>query len=373
LPLHQLLVDRIRRDGPLTVAAFMELALYHPEHGYYASRAQRSGRRGDFYTSVDAGPFFGEMLAVQIGKMMRQLSHGEERTVDLVEAGAGNGRLMRDVLDALAADSPDEYKRVRVHLVERSARARSDHRHVLGPHAGRLVASTEALPGHFHGVLFANELLDAFPVHVLTRRGAELREIFVAEDGGRLIEREDAISSDAVRASVEMSGARIPPGARVEVSPAAAAWIREVGSRLDRGFAILIDYGDDAIALRSAARPDGTLRAFREHRVSSNWLDEPGEQDLTAHVDFTAVERAAKDAGLRLMSRMEQAKYLLALGAIERLERRTATLPPNEALRWRLAAKTLLVPGTVGWTHSVLIFERMQSDPFPDHGDQTGA
>lgn len=357
----------------MTVAAFMELALYHPEYGYYASRAQRSGRRGDFYTSVDAGPFFGEMLAVQIGEMVRELRRDEERGVDLVEAGAGNGRLMRDVLDALAADFPGEYRQVRVHLVERSARARSEQNHVLGPHAGRVIASTEALPEHLHGVLFANELLDAFPVHVLTRRGAQLREIFVAEKGGRLVEREGAVSSEAVRASFEMSGAEIAPGARAEVSPAAANWIREVGSRLDRGFVILIDYGDDAIALRSAARPDGTLRAFREHRVSSNWLDEPGAQDLTAHVDFTAIERAAKEASLRPISRMEQAKYLLALGGVERLERRTATLPANEALRWRLAAKTLLVPGTVGWTHTVLIFEKMGSGPFLDEDDETGA
>lgn len=334
----------------------MELALYHPEHGYYASRAQCSGRGGDFYTSVDAGPLFGELLAVQIADMARRIQADGPSGIDLVEAGAGNGRLMRDVLDALAREFPAEYARMRVHLVELSERARERHREVLGPHAPLLATSGAQLPHAIDGVVYANELLDAFPVHVVVRREEGLREIYVGAAGDWLVEREGPLSTPALQQAIEASGVQVPQGARAEIAPGIAAWIRDVAARLHRGFLIVIDYGDEAAVLRSPARPEGTLRAFRGHRVSGRWLDAPGEQDLTAHVDFTAVDRAAREAGLRPLGRTEQAKFLIALGALDRLEARAAALPATDALRWRLAAKTLLVPGTVGWTHSVALF-----------------
>jgi SAM-dependent MidA family methyltransferase len=338
----------------------MDLALYHPQHGYYTTRAQRSGRDGDFYTSVDAGPLFGEILAAAIARFAGEIEAISE--LDLVEAGAGNGRLMRDLLDALARDFPPEYARVRVHLVERSEPACAMHPEVLGPHARRLATSGPALPATIDGIVFANEMLDALPVHVLVRRGDGLREIFVDAAGDRVVEREGPLSSPALRDPIDASGIDIPLDGRAEVSPAATAWIRDVGARLRRGAVIVIDYGDEARELRSADRPDGTLRAFRAHRVSENWLDEPGAQDLTAHVDFTALDRAAQDAGLELVERREQAKFLIAHGALEKTERRAASLPAKEAVRWRLAAKTLLVPGSIGWTHKVAVYRKIVDD-----------
>ena len=333
----------------------MDLVLYDPHHGYYATRAQRSGRDGDFYTSVDAGPFFGELMAVAIARLAAQI---EGSTFDLVEAGAGNARLMRDVLDALERDFASEYPRVRVHLVERSERARETHRDVLGPHAARLVTSGPDLPDRIDGIVYANELLDAFPVHVIVRRENGLREVFVDADAERLVEREGPLSSRTLQDELHAAGVDVPLDVRFEIAPAIATWTGDLASRQQRGFLIVIDYGDEAGALRSAATPDGTLRAFRAHRVSGRWLDDPGEQDLTAHVDFTALDRAARDSGLELIERTEQAKFLIALGALDRLERRTAGLPEAEALRWRLAAKTLLVPGAVGWTHQVSVYRR---------------
>jgi SAM-dependent MidA family methyltransferase len=335
----------------MTVAAFMELALYHPQYGYYATRGQRSGRSGDFYTSVDVGSLFGELLAVQIAEMARRLG-GE---VDLVEVAAGNGRLTRDVLEALERDVPDVYSLVRVRLVERSAAARGAQAAVLGRHAAKLSSSDPDLPGSMTGVIFANELLDALPVHVVTTRGGELREIVVAAEGDRLVKHDRPVVDASLLEAVSR-GPRIPEGVLVEVNLAALEWIQRVAGSLARGFLLVIDYGDDALALRSEGRPEGTLRAFSSHRVSGNWLEHPGEQDLTSHVDFTAVSDAATRAGLELLGRVDQTRFLLGLGAVERLDRDQAALAPAAALRRRLAAKSLIVPGGMGSAHHVLIF-----------------
>ncbi len=329
----------------------MDLALYHPEHGYYAAREQRSGRGGDFYTSVDVGPLFGELLAVQIAHLARAFEAG----FDLVEAAAGNGRLTRDVLDGLQRDAPDVYSRVRVHLVDRSAQARGAQVETLGPHAALLASSAADLPSSFQGVLFANELLDAFPVHVVVMRADGPREVFVDADGDKLVECERALSSAAVRRELD-AGPALGVGLRAEIHLAARDWIHDAGRRLARGFILLLDYGDTAAALRSPARPGGTLRAFRAHRVSGRWMDAPGEQDLTSHVDFTALERWGVEAGLDPLARTDQTRFLIALGAIERLQRAEAALSPMAALRRRLALKTLLVPGGMGTTHSAVVF-----------------
>ena len=146
----------------------MELALYHPELGYYSRAARRSGRDGDFFTSVDVGPLFGELIAAELDEMWQVLRASGAGGFDLVEAGAGDGRLARDVLDAAARDHPDFYANVRLTLVERSPAARDAQRATLGPHLERLVAVREDLPPSVEGVIYANELLDAFPVHVVT-------------------------------------------------------------------------------------------------------------------------------------------------------------------------------------------------------------
>jgi SAM-dependent MidA family methyltransferase len=338
----------------------MELALYHPEYGYYASRQQRSGRSGDFYTSVDVGPLFGELLAVQFARMASVVP-GE---FSLVEAAAGNGRLTRDVLDGLERDAPDVYARTQVHLVERSAEARGAQRETLGPHAGKLVGSSPGLASPFSGVLFANELLDALPVHVIVMREDGPGEIFVDAVGDALIEREGPVSSPGLLKEFE-AGPPLGIGMRAEVNLAAREWIEEAARRLTRGYMVLVDYGDTAAALRSPVRPEGTLRAFRGHHVSGNWMASAGDQDLTTHVDFTALERWAGGAGLELLERTDQTRFLIGLGAIERLQAAEATRSPVEALRRRLALKTLLVPGGMGSTHQVLMFGKRGQPPLP--------
>lgn len=345
------ILQRIREGGPLTVAEFMEVALYHPEHGYYARAAQRSGRGGDFFTSVDVSPLFGELIAVQLEEMWRLLGAG---AFDLVEAGAGNGRLANDVLDAAARHFPAFYNNLRLTLVERSAEARAAQRSTLGAHAERFVESRADLPSKVRGVVFANELLDAFPVHVVVMKPDGPREIFVAERDGALVEAQGTLTGDA-RAELSQLEAPISSGVRAEVSPGARAWIGRAAAAIERGFLLLIDYGHEARELHSPTHQSGTLMAYRAHTAGAvRWLDEPGESDLTSHVNLTAVRQAAEAAGLHTLGMVDQTYFLLALGLAERLE----TGDDRHAVSRRLAARTLIMPGGLGSTMKVMLFGR---------------
>ena len=344
------ILSRIRETGPLTVAEFMELALCHPEFGYYSRSVQRSGRTGDFYTSVDVGPIFGELVAVQLTEMWTVLSRAGASHFDLVEAGAGNGRLARDILDAAFRDHPGFYDAVRLTLVERSPAARAAHAGTLGPHAGRLVDSTERLPQSITGAIVANELLDALPVHVVTMTPKGLREIAVAERDGVLAEVEIPLSNPALQTPRDLE-----VGDRVEVALDAIEWIGDAAATLDRGFVLLFDYGFEASAFHSRAHPGGTLMAYRAHRAEPrDWLAHPGEMDLTAHVDLEAVCGAGTAAGLETLGVVDQTYFLLGLGLVDRLE----TGDDRQAIKQRLSARTLMMPGGLGSTMKAMVFAK---------------
>ena len=224
-----MIAELIRERGPVTVAAFMELALYDPRVGYYARAAQRSGRAGDFFTSVDVGPLFGELLEVQIAQMFDILRGGhmspprpthvvgpDPRVApfDLVEAGASDGRLAADIARAAKRRDPAMYEALRLHLVEASAEARAAQTATLADVADRLAASSPELPESFEGVLIANELLDALPVHQVVMREDGLREVYVDRgEGGSarpaLHTLEDEPSTPALQQYLDALGVRL--------------------------------------------------------------------------------------------------------------------------------------------------------------------
>lgn len=374
------LIPLIRERGPQTVAAFMDLALYHPRFGYYARAAQRSGRAGDFFTSVDVSALFGELIAEQVLDMAAHLSSSDP--LDLVEAGAGNGRLAADVLTALARRAPALYDRTRLHLVESSARARAAQADTLGPHRTRLVGAGAQLPSSFAGVLFANELLDAMPVHRVVQRAGQLHEVYVIADPAgpeRLTTSEGSLSTPALAAYLDDEGITLSDGQTADLNLAAPAWLADACARLARGFILLFDYGYPAQALYSAARPNGTLTAYRGHtgREAQGWLASPGEQDLTAHVDFTALARTAAAAGLDVLGFVDQTYFVLGLAERAMAARHgagTAHHDPAEVKR-RLALKTLMLPGGLGSTMKAIAFGRQVGRPalagFPPAGRVT--
>ncbi len=362
MSLRDAITQRIRSAGPLRLADYIELALYHPDLGYYARADRRTGAGGDFFTSVDVGTVFGEYLARQFAEMHQLM--GAPAPFDLVEAAAGGGRLSHAILSAAADHHDALHKAARLTLVERSQAARAMQPDVLERHAPKLAGSTDVVPERVHGIVFANELLDAFPVHAITMTEAGLREVYVdLDDGipGRFVERLGT-PSKAVVAHIERFDIRLKPGWRVEVSPAMVSWVEEAGSRLQRGFLVLIDYGHEAAELYSASHRAGTLTTYRAHVQSDSerqpWLEDPGDVDITAHVDLTAVRLAAEAMGLTTLAVVDQTYFLLGLGAGD---------PTSDegvaALKRRLALKTLLVPGGLGSTHKVLIFGKDVGEP----------
>ena len=352
--LIEVMLQRIRAAGPMTVAEYMEIALYHDEYGYYATAARRSGRAGDYYTSVDTGPVFGEMIAVQLDEMWTFLRDRGAQRMHLVEAGAGDGRLTRDILAAAARNHPDLYDHLAATLIERSAAARARHATTLREHAAKHSASCDRLPTGITGVIVANELLDAMPVHVVTGSPSGPREIYIAERAGTLLETDGPVSS-AVADYARREQIALDPGVRAEIGLQAMEWISAAASALEAGFLLVFDYGLPESALYSDARPAGTLTTYRRHTTSSeNWLENPGGVDITAHVNLTAITRAAEAAGLTALGITDQTYFLLSLGIAERLP----AASDAEAIATRLSAKTLLMPGGLGSTMKVLAFAK---------------
>jgi SAM-dependent MidA family methyltransferase len=360
--LRELIADRIRESGAISFAEFMDIALYHPELGYYARAVQKTGRAGDFFTSVDVGPIFGALLAKQFAEMWRILQLGSDpRTgtgvrphFDLVEAGAGNGRLSRDILDAASTNDPEFYSVIRLSLVEQSPAARAAQTATLGPHAPLLTQSSASLPDGVAGVVFANELLDALPTHVVVMTENGLREVFIDVSNDQFVERHEEVSSPRIAEYLARAGAEMRVGWRAEVNLAAEEWTKSAATALQRGFLVVIDYGHDERELYNGSHATGTLTSFKKHSQPADFLQEPGETDLTAHVDLTAVTRAAEHAGLDVIARLDQTYFMLGLGITE-LE--------GLSLHQRLAMKTLLLPGGLGSTHKVLIFGKRVGKP----------
>jgi len=401
----------------------MELALYDPQFGYYARAARRSGRAGDFFTSVDVGPLFGELLEIQLAEMARLLC-GESRIpnpesrFDLVEAGAGSGQLSADILRAAKTRDRAFYDSIRLHLVEASAAARAAQRETLGDLYDRRAASTGALPPSFEGALIANELLDALPAHQVVMRDDGLREVYVDvgrpfhddvgrpfqddvgrpfhDDVGRPLQDdvgrpfqddvgrpfqgrrihdagradgdpetvalhliEGPLSTPELQAYLDRLDVTLEPGWRAEINLGAVEWVRDAARRLARGFMILIDYGHDAAELYSPSHSLGTLTSYASHRAAGAdssapaWLQRPGEQDITAHVDFTSVRAAAESEGMTTIGFLDQTYFLLGL-----LQHHGN---PQSAINPQL--KTLISPGGLGSTQKVLLLGKGVGSP----------
>ena len=359
--LTELLRDRIARDGPMPFRDFMDAALYHPEHGYYASGRARIGRGGDFFTSVSVGPLFGALLARQFAEMWTRL--GEPAEFAIVEQGAHRGDFARDVLSALRETAPPCFAATRYRIIEPSENLRAAQRATLDEFTRaqvRWFPALDALPA-FTGVHFSNELLDAFPVHAIAWDGQTWRESHVAVEAGRFIFAERDVASAPLRAAL----ARLPPvpaGYRTEINLAAPEWIAALAARLTRGFALVIDYGFPRAEYYRPERTTGTLTGYAQHHRIEDILAAPGETDLTAHVDFTALAERARDAGLRLAGFTDQHHFIVGLGALHF----PANIPDTTASqRERRAFKTLMHPQMLGRSFQVLALETAGVSPPP--------
>ena len=293
-------------------ARFMALALYDPDGGYYRSADARPGRGGDFLTAPELHPIFGELVAVAVEDVWATLGRPDPFVV--VEHGAGEGALALPMLRRLPAT-------VRYHAVDVDERRVAMLRERLAE-AGLADRYLDALPAApLDGVVLANEVLDALPVHRVRRRGDALRELAVdVGPDGAFVEVEIEPTTSALAERLSAEGVELVDGQTAEIALGVDAWLQDVAAPLGRGLMILIDYGAPAAELYDPMRrPDGTLKAYVRHRASDDPYRFVGRQDLTAHVDVTAVQRAAETAGLETIGVTTQAEALMALGMEDRL------------------------------------------------------
>jgi SAM-dependent MidA family methyltransferase len=337
------LVDRIRgeieRTGPLTFARFMQLALYDPAAGYYRSASARPGRAGDFLTAPEAHPIFGQAMARHVEDVWQALARPAGFTIR--EMGSGSGALAEGLLGGLAADGSALAGTVRYRPLEVEPRRIEE----LGTRlaSAGLAGAVEADDGTaIDGVIIANEVLDALPTHRVFQRGGELREVFVGAGDAGFVDVEGQPSTPALAARLAAEDIELADGQAAEICLEVDAWVAAAAAGLARGVLLVIDYGHPAADLYDQVRrPNGTLAAYLGQRVHADPYHAVGRQDLTAHVDVTAVERAAMAARLRHLGTTTQGQFLAALGAGEILV--GLQTGPSSDLQAYLEARSALV------------------------------
>jgi SAM-dependent MidA family methyltransferase len=305
---------------------------------------------------VDASPLFGSLLARQFQEMWCVL--GRPDAFSLVEAGAGTGLLAKQVLDFAAQKWPDFYEALRLIAVERSASRRALQSKLLGAHVARgKFGSREEFPDEAAcGCIFSNELIDAMPVHRVIREGRDLREVYVGLGKNGLCDEIGELSSSALCEYLSEQNVHLQEGQQAEVNLAACRWIEEAGEKLQRGFVVTIDYGHEAKELYDERHMRGTLLAYERHRASEDWYRAPGEQDLTAHVNFSALESCGRRSGLVRTGLTSQTNFLLALVRHNNCsDLQSDDMSDAEQSKRRLLFKTLINPEGMGETFQVLI------------------
>ncbi len=344
--------------GWIAFADYMQIALYAPGLGYYVAGARKFGAGGDFVTAPELTPLFGAALATQVAAVLAA-SHGRQ----IVELGAGSGRLAADLLNALAArgDIPSRYL-----IVEVSPELRERQRATIASaaHAYRdRVEWVQALPGRIDGAIVMNEVLDAIPAHLVARRAGAWLERGVTLAGSAFAWDERPLANAQLVALAQL---RFPPGGDYlsEISPAAEALVEHAGRRLAGGAMLIVDYGFPQAEYYHAQRSEGTLMGHYRHRAHADPFLWPGLSDLTVHVDFTAIAAAGARAGLAVEGYTSQAAFLLGGGILDRL----AAVGPSDTtayLRAASAVQTLTSPAEMGELFKVLALARSTDIAWP--------
>jgi SAM-dependent MidA family methyltransferase len=306
--LPEIIRDKIQREGPISFRDFMEMALYHPEFGYYTSARTTIGEGGDFYTSPYLTGLFGELLACQIEEMWRALGRVP---FTIVEYGAGTGLLCRDILCRLG-ENAELYEKLNYFIIEKSGVMRERERRLLGDKVEWRGAIDEI--GEVTGCIFSNELVDNFAVHRVVMKD-ELMEIYVGYNQGFVEVLKPA--PGMLKDYLVRFGAQLPRDYLAEINLEATHWIGEVGEALKRGWVMTIDYGYAAAALYS--KRSGTLACYHRHRVQYSPYEFIGEQDITAHVNFSALDQWGRQKGLKTGGFTNQTHFLRGLGLAMRL------------------------------------------------------
>jgi len=369
----------------ITFADYMNLALYHPQHGYYATAPTKIGATGDFFTSPHLAADFGELIATQFVQMWHLLGKPDRFT--LVEMGAGQGLLAADVLRYLQHQHPELIPHLEYIIIERGQALIQEQHQRLQPLLTAGISLSwrtfeELSPNSITGCFFSNELVDALPVHLVVAQAGQLKEVYVTvPEGDRteppFVEAIDKLSTPELatyfeRIGIDITCSPYPDDYRTEVNLAALDWLSQVASRLHQGYVLTIDYGYSAERYYNPMRSTGTLQCYYRHRHHDNPYLYVGQQDITAHVDFTSLQKYGEQCGLHTVGFTKQGLFLMSLGLGDRIAAVSQTIASdldsmNSVLRRREALQTLINPMGLG-NFGVLIQSRGVKQDEPLNG-----
>lgn len=354
--LRRRIADEIRRNGPMPFSRYMQMCLYEPELGYYSRSREQFGKAGDFYTSSDVHAVFGRLLARQFEEMWRALDSPPR--IDVIELGPGRGLFARDVLDWSAKQFPEFSRALHYALVEQSAHLRARLQERLAEHVAaeraRVFASLEAAASRAgeNIIVFGNEFFDALPVEVVDYRGG----LRIGLENGKFVETFDRPTA-AEAEFLNRYSVHPEAGERVEATLVSMEWMERIAEafRGKRGFLVAIDYGYTREE-QLAGRHRDTLMSYRQHTVSTSPYEAPDEQDITAHVNFTAIRERGLQGGLEPVALLTQSQFLIGIG--EETEFADAFQEcelPQERAKVTLQLKHLISPTGMGETFQVLL------------------
>ena len=356
--LRKEIVDLINIKGKITFADYMELALYHPEYGYYTSGKEKIGKRGDYYTSSDVHSVFGELIARQLEQMWRLL--GSNRFT-VVEIGAGKGWLCHDILNHIKNEYPEFFEKIDYKIVEISRDLIERQSDTLKGFEEKVSWESFSEDGFsfspIEGCFLSNEFVDSLSVHQVIVEDNCLKEIYVTTTDGVLCEKIDELSNPELENYFKELNINLKDGQRAEVNLKALDWVKNISRCLNRGFVITIDYGHLAEELYSEERCRGTLMCYFEHTTSENPYERVGNQDITSHVNFSSIIEAGIKSGLSTTGFVRQSNFLIALGILNKM---------NDAkgdFSKLLTMKNLFMPGGMGDIFKVLIQHKGVNSP----------
>jgi SAM-dependent MidA family methyltransferase len=351
--LRQRIEHEIREYGPIPFSRYMELCLYDPEHGYYSRHAEQFGKAGDFYTSSDVHKVFGRLLARQFDEIWRAL--GSPGRIDLVELGPGRGLFAQDVLDWSEKKFPDFFRALSYVLIEQSPAMRERITETLGQHLKSEKAELHPFSlldktSNANTIVFANEFFDALPVEILSAKGS----LRIDTRENRFIETWVQSSAEELE-FLDLYSIHPEPHERVEAPLAAQHCMDQIAAGIHRGFLIAIDYGYTREE-QLAGRHRGTLKALRQHSISANPYEAPGDQDITADVNFTALASAAEKQGMQTQNLITQSQFLMGIGEANQFADAFEDCRlPQERAKVVLQLKHLVTPAGMGESFQVLV------------------
>ena len=356
MTLREQILREIRDNGPIPFSRYMELCLYDPELGYYSRNAEQFGKAGDFYTSSDVHAVFGRLLARQFQEMWQVL--GSPGKIEIIELGPGRGLFARDVLAWAEQKFPDFYAALHYSLVERSVALKERLRSTLESAFSTGKASIRDFPNPENSgsgfatpvIIFANEFFDALPVEVFSSKG----KLRIGEEHGGFVETWSS-PSDEDLCFLDRYAVHPEEGERVEAPRIAQRYMAQAAGSIRQGFIIAIDYGYTRDELL-AGRHRGTVMTYRQHSASANPYEAPGEQDITSHVNFTALAAAAEQNGMQVHPLLTQSQFLLGIGEQnEFADAFEECRLPQERAKVALQLKHLVTPAGLGETFHVLV------------------